>query len=119
MEIVIATSNLGKWEEIKEVAKDFGILVHLASHLHKQGIIKSPPPKVAETAGSYIGNAKLQADALHAWSGQRVSVQDHGQTLFSGTALGIAPDGALRVGTPEGERRVLSADVSLRLSEKV
>ena len=60
-----------------------------------------------------------QWDALHAWSGQRVSVQDHGQTLFSGTALGIAPDGALRVGTPEGERRVLSADVSLRLSEKV
>ncbi len=60
-----------------------------------------------------------QWDALHAWNGQRVSVQDRGQTLFSGTALGIAPDGALRVGTPEGERRVLSADVSLRLSEKV
>ena len=60
-----------------------------------------------------------QWDAMHAWSGQRVSVQDRGQTLFSGTALGIAPDGALRVDTPEGERRVLSADVSLRLSEKV
>ena len=77
-----------------------------------------------QAARASEGEAPLAAtlaqwDALHAWSGQRVSVQDRGQTLFSGTALGIAPDGALRVDTPEGERRVLSADVSLRLSEKV
>jgi len=77
-----------------------------------------------QAARASKGEAPLAAtltqwDGLHAWSGQRVSVQERGQTLFSGTALGIAPDGALRVGTPEGERRVHSADVSLRLSEKV
>lgn len=59
--------------------------------------------------------ALIHWNALHAWSGQTVAVLDHGQTLFSGVALGIDPDGALRVSTPEGERRVLSADVSLRL----
>jgi BirA family biotin operon repressor/biotin-[acetyl-CoA-carboxylase] ligase len=42
-------------------------------------------------------------------------VSDHGQTLFCGTALGLAGDGALRVRTAQGERRVRSADVSLRL----
>ncbi|MDY0330946.1 MAG: biotin--[acetyl-CoA-carboxylase] ligase [Thiomonas sp.] len=62
-----------------------------------------------------VAEALAQWDALHAWNGQAVSVLDHGQTLFSGTALGIGPDGALRVDTPGGERRVLSADVSLRL----
>lgn len=56
-----------------------------------------------------------QWNALHAWTGLDVSVQEGGQTLFSGTALGIAADGALRVDTPQGERRVHSADVSLRL----
>jgi len=60
--------------------------------------------------------ALTQWNALHAWSGLPVLVQDRGQTLFSGTALGIAPDGALRVDTPQGERHVRSADVSLRLS---
>ena len=62
-----------------------------------------------------VSEALAQWNALHAWSGQTVAVLDHGQTLFSGAALGIAADGALRVSTPEGERRVLSADVSLRL----
>ena len=60
--------------------------------------------------------ALAQWNALHAWAGLAVSVQDRGQTQFSGTALGLAPDGALRVQTPQGERRVLSADVSLRLT---
>ncbi|MGE0105610.1 MAG: biotin--[acetyl-CoA-carboxylase] ligase [Thiomonas sp.] len=62
-----------------------------------------------------VSEALTHWNALHAWGGQTVAVLDHGQTLFSGVALGIAADGALRVSTPEGERRVLSADVSLRL----
>lgn len=55
-------------------------------------------------------------NTLHAWAGLEVSVQERGQTLCSGTALGIDPDGALRVRTAGGERRVLSADLSLRLA---
>lgn len=63
-----------------------------------------------------LAAALTQWNTLHAWSGQPVLVQDRGQTLFAGIALGIAPDGTLRVDTPQGERRVRSADVSLRLS---
>ncbi|MGC9237645.1 MAG: biotin--[acetyl-CoA-carboxylase] ligase [Thiomonas sp.] len=63
--------------------------------------------------------ALTQWDALHAWAGLEVSVQDRGLTLYSGTALGLAPDGALRVRTANGERRVLSADVSLRLAAAI
>ena len=36
--------------------------------------------------------------------------------LVAGIALGLAADGALRVQTPQGEREVRSADVSLRLA---
>lgn len=60
--------------------------------------------------------ALAQWPALHAWAGCPVAVQDGGRTLFSGTALGLAADGALRVLTPQGERLVHSADVSLRLA---
>lgn len=69
-----------------------------------------------QTSAKHLDATLTQWNALHAWAGQTVSIQDRGQTLFSGTALGIAPDGALRVRTPQGERRVLSADVSLRLA---
>ena len=72
--------------------------------------------RTAESATPFAATL-AQWDALHAWRGQTVSVQNHGQPLFSGTALGLAPDGALRVETSQGERRVLSADVSLRLHE--
>lgn len=63
-----------------------------------------------------LESALAQWDALHAWAGQQVAVQDRGQTLASGIALGITPDGALRVRTAEGELHVRSADVSLRLA---
>jgi len=62
-----------------------------------------------------LAAALAQWNALHAWAGQPVCVHDRGQTLFCGTALGLAADGALRVRTAHGERLVRSADVSLRL----
>lgn len=62
-----------------------------------------------------LAPALAQWNTLHAWAGQPVSVQDRGQTLFTGIALGIAPDGALGVQTAQGNRQVRSADVSLRL----
>jgi len=60
--------------------------------------------------------ALVQWNALHAWAGREVLVREGGQTLCSGIAHGIDPDGALRVRTAHGERRVLSADLSLRLA---
>ncbi len=51
--------------------------------------------------------------ALDAYADQEVRVQD-GMEQFAGRALGIAPDGGLRVQLPQGERVFHSADVSLR-----
>ena len=51
--------------------------------------------------------------ALDALAGRRVRVLE-GDTGFDGDALGIAPDGRLRVHTAHGERQLHSADVSLR-----
>ena len=93
-------------------------------HLGRDGVLAALAPALLKGLESTACNGSAaplahtlaQWDALHAWAGATVMVQDRGQTLFSGVALGLAPDGALRVRTPEGERRALSADVSLRLS---
>lgn len=66
-------------------------------------------------AGGF-GAVLAQWDALHAWASQPVAVHDGEHVQFTGTALGLAGDGALRVRTPQGEREVRSADVSLRLA---
>lgn len=55
--------------------------------------------------------------ALDALAGQAVQVHDGpvgSARIFHGTALGVDADGALRVLTPDGERRVHAADVSVR-----
>ena len=71
---------------------------------------------LAGCAAGGFGAVLAQWDGLHAWAGQPVAVHDGEHVLFSGTALGLAADGALRVRTPQGEREVRSADVSLRLA---
>ena len=55
-------------------------------------------------------------DRFDAWRGREVEVRDAGQVLMRGTALGLAPDGSLKLATPDGERWVVSGDVSLRQS---
>ena len=52
---------------------------------------------------------------LHAWSDQPVAAVEHGKTVLTGIARGLAPDGALLVETASGTHPVHSADVSLRL----
>ena len=49
-----------------------------------------------------------------AWHGRQVVVSDTGQTLARGRSLGIAPSGALRLLTDEGERHIVAGDLSLR-----
>ncbi|WP_447730953.1 bifunctional biotin--[acetyl-CoA-carboxylase] ligase/biotin operon repressor BirA [Pseudoxanthomonas suwonensis] len=51
--------------------------------------------------------------ALDVLAGQPVRVLD-GRGDFEGRALGLAPDGALRVATDAGERRVHAGEVSVR-----
>jgi BirA family biotin operon repressor/biotin-[acetyl-CoA-carboxylase] ligase len=52
-------------------------------------------------------------ETLHAHAGCEVRVLDAAQA-WHGRALGLAEDGALRVATADGERRVHGGDVSLR-----
>jgi len=49
-----------------------------------------------------------------AWHGEQVTVNEAGQTLARGRSLGIAPSGALRLLTEEGERHIVAGDLSLR-----
>lgn len=55
-------------------------------------------------------------ERFDAWRGREVEVRDADQVLMRGTALGLAPDGSLKLATPDGERWVASGDVSLRRS---
>lgn len=53
-------------------------------------------------------------NARHAWAGAAVRVVDANTTRERGVALGADADGCLVLDTPDGRRRVLSGDVSLR-----
>lgn len=52
--------------------------------------------------------------ARDALTGQRVRILEAGGASWDGEAAGIDDDGALRVRTAQGERRVLAGDVSVR-----
>lgn len=60
-------------------------------------------------------DATLRArwERLHAHAGRTVRILE-GERHWEGEALGLAEDGALRVATAQGERRVHGGDVSLR-----
>lgn len=62
-----------------------------------------------------LAGALARWPALHAWAGQPVIAFEADRPLASGTAVGIAADGALLLQTADGLRAVRSADVSLRL----
>lgn len=51
-----------------------------------------------------------------AWQGRQVELRDGDQVLEWGEALGIDEQGALRLRTAAGERRILAGDLSLRSS---
>lgn len=53
-------------------------------------------------------------DELHAWTGRRVRAIDEGRLVAEGVVAGVAPDGALRLASEEGERRLVAGELSLR-----
>lgn len=62
------------------------------------------------------GFAPLQArwQQYHVWQGRRVDILGDCAGKISGTCLGADRDGALLLSTPEGIRRFLSGEISLR-----
>ena len=66
---------------------------------------------------SSFAAAYAQRDVL---LGRAVSVltarSDDGGSALQGVAQGVAPDGGLRLSTPEGEQRIISGEVSIRLA---
>lgn len=56
-------------------------------------------------------------NALHSWSGQSVTVIDHGQIVQQGRALGVDAMGRLLLDTAAGRVAVLAGDVSLHKQE--
>jgi XTP/dITP diphosphohydrolase len=76
LSILFASTNRGKFREVEEVARSFGInlvspLDLTGSDYRRFGLTAplAPPPEVEENADTYIGNAKLKADAYFEWSG--------------------------------------------------
>ena len=55
-----------------------------------------------------------QWNLRHAFAGRRVAMSAAGTALTEGIALGVDPDGALLLETPNGPRRVTSGELSLR-----
>ncbi|WP_035055897.1 biotin--[acetyl-CoA-carboxylase] ligase [Andreprevotia chitinilytica] len=53
-------------------------------------------------------------EAHHAWTGATVNVLDPAGSIRHGVLLGLTSDGALRLGTSDGETIVHAGDVSLR-----
>jgi BirA family biotin operon repressor/biotin-[acetyl-CoA-carboxylase] ligase len=53
-------------------------------------------------------------NALHAWAGQAVQIQDHGRIVLEGVAAGVDAQGQLLLETAAGQVSVLAGDVSLR-----
>ncbi len=54
-------------------------------------------------------------NALHAYAGQPVTIQDRDRTMHEGTAIGVDASGCLLLDTPNGRMSVVAGDVSLRI----
>ena len=53
-------------------------------------------------------------NALHAYAGQAVVIQDRDRVLYEGTAVGVDAGGSLQLDTANGRVAVVAGDVSLR-----
>lgn len=82
MKILFASSNRGKFKEAERFASSFG--VELVSPDHVIGT----PPVVEEIEDSYLGNARLKAEAYMGWSGLPAVADDTGLEV---QALGGEP----------------------------
>lgn len=83
--LLFASGNAGKFTEISLVCKSFDVRALAPKDLespsirHELGVEpQGPAPEVQETASTYHGNARLKADAFHAWSGLPSLADDTG-----------------------------------------
>lgn len=80
MQILFASTNQGKFSEVKEVGAEFGFALFSPEHLLCfDGINQlESPPDVIENADTYLGNARLKAAAFNSWSGYPALADDTG-----------------------------------------
>jgi biotin-(acetyl-CoA carboxylase) ligase len=52
-------------------------------------------------------------DALFRMRGEAVQVREPGGGAYEGRVIGVDPDGALRLASASGERRVLAGEITL------
>lgn len=72
--LLFASTNSGKFVEVKEVLAPIGIKVVNPTSLK----LKSTPPKVVEDGQSYLENATLKAEAYLKWSNHNCLADDAG-----------------------------------------
>jgi BirA family biotin operon repressor/biotin-[acetyl-CoA-carboxylase] ligase len=66
----------------------------------------------AHAAGGFAA-LRARFDALFRMTGRRVRVADAAERMREGLVLGVGADGSLRLGTYEGEERLLAGDVTV------
>lgn len=73
--LLLATRNAGKVRELRDLLAPLGIQLVEVSALEAE---LGPAPEVAETADSFLGNARLKAAGWAAWAGMPVIADDSG-----------------------------------------
>jgi len=89
-ELLFATSNNGKLAEARDVARHIDLKILGPSVLTtEEGLgygLEAPlssPPEVEENASTYLGNARLKADACFDWCGLPCMADDTGLEVDS------------------------------------
>ncbi len=96
---------------------------------HAPGLAEMDRNRVMATLLNHLAQALTQFEqqgfaafmsrwnALHAYAGRQVNIQDRDQILQQGTAVGVDAAGCLLLDTAGGRIAVMAGDVSLRLQE--
>ena len=84
-QILFASSNAGKFGEVQAVAAEYAIRVINPQVLFSERVGDDDriaelanPPQVEENAESYLGNARLKAEAFYRWSAMPSLADDTG-----------------------------------------
>ncbi|CAB1371063.1 biotin--[acetyl-CoA-carboxylase] ligase [Denitratisoma oestradiolicum] len=108
--------NLRRPNGLSEDVAAAGLDQALAALPTREVVLAALLAALAQTLDAYgsSGFASLRNEwqARHAWQGLPVRVS--GGEAAEGLCLGVGDDGALNLDTPQGLRRILAGDVSLR-----
>jgi XTP/dITP diphosphohydrolase len=75
LEVLFASTNLGKLQEVRELARQFSVTVLGLSDVTG---VSATVPEVEENGQTYQANAFLKAEAYFAWSGMATIADDTG-----------------------------------------